>query len=163
MRQWTVGGALIESSGSLLLVRNRRRGGRQDWTPPGGVIDPGEGLVEGLTREVVEETGLEVTSWDGPAYRITVEAPALGWHLTVEAWRALAWEGELRVGHDPDGIVVEACFVPGADCVLRLGRAQPWVTDPVEAWLADPWAGTRQFAYRIEGDDPSRWAKPAEA
>jgi 8-oxo-dGTP diphosphatase len=163
MRRWTVGGALIETEGSLLLVRNRRRGGRQDWTPPGGVIDPGEALVAGLTREVVEETGLEVTSWDGPAYRISVEAPSLGWHLQVEAWRALSWAGELRVGDDPDGIVVEACFVPSADCVVRLGRAQPWVTDPVEAWLAEPWAGTREFAYRIEGDDPARWARPAGA
>lgn len=153
-----MGGALIEDTDALLLVRNRRRGGRHDWTPPGGVIDPGEQLVDGLTREVAEETGLEVTDWAGPAYRISVEAPGFGWHLEVEAWRALRWAGALRVGHDPDGIVVEASFVPAADCVGLLGRTQPWVTDPVEAWLEGPWEGTRQFRYRIEGDDPSRWA-----
>ena len=158
-----MGGALIESGGSLLLVRNRRRGGRHDWTPPGGVIDPGETLVDGLAREVAEETGLEVSAWDGPAYRITVEAPSLGWHLEVEAWRAVEWVGDLRVGHDPDGIVVDACFVSPSECVERLGRAQPWVTDPVEAWLQSPWSGTRLFRYRIEGDDPARWAVAGEA
>ena len=63
VRRWTVGGALIESGGSLLLVRTRRRGGRHDWTPPGGVIDPGETLVDGLAREVAEETGLVATAF----------------------------------------------------------------------------------------------------
>lgn len=153
VQSWTVGGAIIEQGDALLLVRNRRRGGRHDWTPPGGVIDPGETLIDGLAREVVEETGLEVHLWDGPAYRIEVVAPGLGWHLRVEAWRALAWSGSPAVGDDPDGIVVEACFVPAARCIEHLGRTQPWVTDPVEAWLAGRWEGTREFHYEIEGDD----------
>jgi 8-oxo-dGTP diphosphatase len=151
VQDWTVGGALIEQAGGLLLVRNQRHGGHHDWTPPGGVIDPGESLVDGLTREVFEETGLEVEDWAGPTYRIDVLAPGLGWRLHVEAWRAIAWRGEVRVGDDPDGIVVEARFVPGVDCVTHLGRRQPWVTDPVEAWLSEPWDGTRSFSYRIEG------------
>lgn len=153
MHQWTVGGALIEDASGLLLVRNRRHGGRHDWTPPGGVIDPGEHLVAGLSREVVEETGLTVDDWHGPAYRIAVEAPDMGWVLTVEAWRAVSWAGELRVGHDPDGIVVEAQFVPAGQCVARLGSVQPWVTDPVAEWLAGRWDGTREFSYRIDGAD----------
>jgi 8-oxo-dGTP diphosphatase len=156
MQPWTVGGALIEGEGGLLLVRNQRHGGHTDWTPPGGVIDHGEDLLAGLSREVTEETGLCVVDWVGPAYRIEVEAPDLGWTLYVEAWRALAYEGDLRVGDDPDGIVVEARFVPVAECVGCLGRTQPWVTDPVEAWLAEPWDGTRHFAYRVEGTDRRR-------
>jgi len=154
MHHWTVGGALIEGEQGLLLVRNRRRGGRHDWPPPGGVIDRGEQIVEGLSREVTEETGLTVMEWHGPAYRIEVTAVDMGWRLQVEAWRASSWHGELRVGDDPDGIVVEARFVPRPQCVQHLGRVQPWVTDPVEAWLADSWDGVRDFSYRIEGTDP---------
>lgn len=146
-------GAVIEAPEGLLLVRNRRRDGSHDWTPPGGVVDPGESVVEGLGREVEEETGLVVQRWSDPLYRITAEAPGLGWLLRVEVRRAERWTGELRVGHDPDGIVVEAGFVPPSDCAARLAGAHPWVAEPVAAWLASPWEGSRHFGYRVEGDD----------
>ena len=60
VRSWVVGGALIRHGDGLVMVANRRRDGSIDWTPPGGVIDAGEALLEGLAREVREETGLEV-------------------------------------------------------------------------------------------------------
>ena len=46
MRDWLVGGGIVTSERGLLLVQNRRRDGREDWTPPGGVIDPGETLID---------------------------------------------------------------------------------------------------------------------
>ena len=58
MRDWLVGGGLILGPRGLLLVRNRRRNGSWDWSPPGGVIDQGETVLVGLTREVAEETGV---------------------------------------------------------------------------------------------------------
>ena len=71
VREWLVGGALVESDGRLLLVRNQRRGGYEDWSTPGGVIDADDGsLLDGLTREVEEETGLRVTCWEGPLYEV---------------------------------------------------------------------------------------------
>lgn len=149
---WTVGGAVIESPEGLLLVRNRRRNGDHDWTPPGGVIDEGEDLLAGLTREVAEETGLVVTEWAGPLYEITAEAPGLGWTLRVEVHRAVVYEGELVIA-DPDGIVVEACFVDHVDCGARLDSAHPWVGEPLCAWLAERWDGTRSFDYLVDGAD----------
>jgi 8-oxo-dGTP diphosphatase len=154
VREWLVGGALIESDDGLLLVCNRRRNGRCDWTPPGGVIDPGEGLLEGLGREVLEETGLLVTRWEGPVYSIEAEAPGLGWHLRVEVHRATAYGGDLVVD-DPDGIVVDARFVAPGDCESQLGDGHPWVREPLVEWLAERWSGSRGFGYRIDGDDPA--------
>ena len=76
MRDWLVGGALIESADGLLLVRNRRRDGSHDWSTPGGVIEEGEDLLVGLAREVEEETGLVVTEWAaGPLYEVRILAP----------------------------------------------------------------------------------------
>ena len=57
------------------------------------MIDEGEALLDGLAREVVEETGLVVTEWAGPLYEIEAEAPDLGWRLRVEACRALDVRG----------------------------------------------------------------------
>jgi 8-oxo-dGTP diphosphatase len=153
MRQWTVGGALLEGPGGLLLVRNRRRNGSHDWSPPGGVIDEGETLIEGLTREVEEETGLRVTRWgDGPVYEIDAVAEGLGWRLRVEAHIAVDYCGDLRLA-DPDGIVVDARFVSHADCAGHLEAAQQWVREPLGEWLRLRFEGPRRFGYHILGTD----------
>lgn len=153
MREWLVAGAVIEGPEGLLLVQNRRRDGRVDWSPPGGVVDPGESVLEGLTREVTEETGLVVTGWLGPIYEIEAFAPDMGWHLRVEVHQALEVLGDLLVD-DPDGIVVDACYVATDACVGHLRDAAPWVREPLHAWVGERWSGVRSFRYRVEGTDP---------
>jgi 8-oxo-dGTP diphosphatase len=152
MRDWLVGGGLILGTDGLLLVRNRRRSGELDWSPPGGVIDAGETVLSGLTREVAEETGVVVARWQGPVYEVEVEAPGLGWRLRVEAHRAVDFSGELRVD-DPDGIVVDATFVEPGACDAHLAGCHPWVGEPLAAWLAERWTERRSFRYRIDGAD----------
>jgi 8-oxo-dGTP diphosphatase len=155
MRDWVVGGALILSDDGVLLVQNRRRNGSHDWTPPGGVIDEGETVIDGLTREVEEETGLRVTEWAGPVYEVVCEAPDLGWRLRVEAHVALAYEGELHVD-DPDGIVVDARFVDVEVCGGLVGGGHPWVCEPLGEWLAERWdhGETRPYGFHVAGSDP---------
>jgi 8-oxo-dGTP diphosphatase len=156
MRDWVVGGALIVSDAGLLLVQNRRRNGSHDWTPPGGVIDEGESLIEGLTREVEEETGLRVTEWAGPVYEVRCEAPDLGWRLRVEAHVAVTYEGELRVD-DPDGIVVDAQFVDVGSCAGHLHGGHPWVCEPLSDWLAERWdhGESRPYGFLVAGAEPA--------
>ncbi len=121
----------------ILLVANRRRGGALEWTPPGGVVDPGEAPIDALTREVIEETGLEVDGWTGPCYRVRVDFPDREMTLDVEVYRAVSWSGTIAID-DPDGIVEDARFV-GTDEVQDLvTTAPPWVREPLGAWLAGP-------------------------
>lgn len=166
VRDWLVGGGIVEGavvgarSGAvptMLLVHNERRGGRTDWSTPGGVVEKDEDLVEGLTREVREETGLVVVEWAGPAYTVAAEAPDLGWRLRVEVHRAVQVEGTLTVGGDPDGIVVGADFVVHAECGDRLSGAPPWVREPLVDWLAaGGFAGPApEYRYLVEGEDMS--------
>ena len=152
VRDWLVAGGLVEGPAGILLVQNRRRNGSLDWSPPGGVIEVGEGesVTAGLTREVVEETGITVTGWDGPLYRVEAVAAGLGWRLRAEVYRATAYTGELDPG-DPDGIVVDARFVEPAGCIDWLEAAHQWVREPLVAWLGERWAEARSFRYRIEG------------
>ena len=54
-----VGGVVI-SDGRVLLVR---RGGpplQGQWSIPGGILEVGETLIEGVQRELSEETGIDV-------------------------------------------------------------------------------------------------------
>lgn len=153
MREWLVAGALIELEGALLLVRNERRGGYSDWSTPGGVIDADDATtLEGLTREVEEETGLRVTEWEGPIYEVRAVAADLDWTLVAEVYRALAFEGELRVA-DPDGIVVEAVFTHALECPDRLAEGALWVREPLGEWLQERWGpdAARGYAYDVRG------------
>lgn len=150
LRHWFVAGGVIIVDDSVLLVKNLRQGGAIEWTTPGGVIDPGESAVEGLTREVEEETGLRVTSWAGPLYRVEVLAPDAGFLLQVEAHLGLAVEGSLAVD-DPDGIVIDAHYVERASVAERLGSAQPWVVEPLLAHLHEGVDDGRTFRYHMTG------------
>ena len=62
----------------------------------------------------------------------------MGWRMRCEVHLAVAFEGELRVD-DPDGIVVEAAFVPPRECDDRLASCAPWVREPLCAWLRERW------------------------
>jgi 8-oxo-dGTP diphosphatase len=54
-------GAVVVHDGRLLVVRRGREPGKGLWSVPGGRVEPGESLVEACRREVLEETGLEVS------------------------------------------------------------------------------------------------------
>jgi 8-oxo-dGTP diphosphatase len=152
-REWTVAGAVLEQDDGLLLVCNQRRNGSLDWSTPGGVIDAtDENVLAGLTREVEEETGLRVRAWEGPLYEVTAVALDLGWVMHCEVHRALAFEGELKVD-DPDGIVVDAAFVPAAEVRNRLDECFHWVREPLAEWLVERWApaARRGFHYDVRG------------
>jgi 8-oxo-dGTP pyrophosphatase MutT (NUDIX family) len=153
LHEFTVAGALVESSDGLLLVQNRRRNGSLDWSTPGGVIDATDtSLLAGLAREVEEETGLFVAEWEGPLYEVRAVAEGLGWSLRCEVYRALGFEGALRVD-DPDGIVVDAAFVTPDMVDAHLVDCFRWVRDPLASWLLDRWpvATGRSFHYEIKG------------
>lgn len=155
MRQWKVAGGLIANDDGLLLVANRRRDGRIDWSTPGGVIDDGETTLGALSREVEEETGLAVARWARLCWTTEVHFVDLEMHLAVEVHLAEAYAGDLLID-DPDGIVVEARFLDTATVDARLDTSPPWVAEPMRHWLAGPWDDHRHFEYRALGREPAR-------
>ena len=51
--------AIIFKDGGLLANKFHEEGGESaHWATPGGGLEPHEGLVEGLIREIIEETGV---------------------------------------------------------------------------------------------------------
>ena len=47
-------GIIRNSEGLILLILSPRRG----WEPPGGIIEAGEDIIDGLQREILEEAGI---------------------------------------------------------------------------------------------------------
>lgn len=54
-----VGGVVI-AEGRVLLVRRGQPPMLGEWSIPGGMLEAGEPLAEGVRRELAEETGLDV-------------------------------------------------------------------------------------------------------
>src|SRR6266852_3152490 len=53
-------GAIIIEAERVLLVERGREPLKGYWSLPGGVLEVGEKLADGLSREVLEETGLAI-------------------------------------------------------------------------------------------------------
>jgi hypothetical protein len=72
--------------------------------------------------------------------------------MRCEVHLAVGFEGELRVA-DPDGIVVEAAFVPAPECAVRLASCAPWVREPLCEWLTERWdpQRRREYSYEVRG------------
>ena len=118
-----------------MLVRQGVPGGEPHWSLPGGVLEEGELVAEGLAREVHEETGLEILEASRLAFVLQVDNlraeplregrdPAEGYVVTVWTFEVEAWRGKLAP-RDPDRVVSEARFVP-LDEAIALLEAVRW-------------------------------------
>ncbi|HXQ25058.1 MAG TPA: NUDIX hydrolase [Candidatus Acidoferrales bacterium] len=97
-----VGGVVI-SDGRALLIR---RGGpplEGQWSIPGGMLEVGETLIEGVRRELLEETGIEVRVLDliEVFERINLDGSGkVRYHFVVLDYLCEAIRGEARAGSD---------------------------------------------------------------
>ncbi len=53
----SAGAVVLNDRGQVLLIKDARK---DAWTFPGGIIEEGEGVLDGVKREVLEETGITV-------------------------------------------------------------------------------------------------------
>ncbi|KAF4124863.1 8-oxo-dGTP diphosphatase [Geosmithia morbida] len=57
-----VAAIIINKDGKVLVGKRKGSHGAGSWALPGGHVDPGESYYQTAEREVLEETGLEVTA-----------------------------------------------------------------------------------------------------
>jgi len=101
-----VGAVIEDGAGRILLVRHRpERGGywQGKWICPGGQLELGETIEEGIKREVEEETSLEIDliSPLSPFDRVVrSEDGKVSLHVIYIDYLARVAGGKLKVGSD---------------------------------------------------------------
>lgn len=102
-------GAVIVVRGSVVLVKRRYDPLAGRWSVPGGTLEVGETLTEGVAREMLEETGLVVEV--GPVIdvfdRIMLdEASRVRYHFVLVDYLCWPVGGTLQAGSDVDEAVL---------------------------------------------------------
>ena len=149
--------ALIRDAGRILLVRQQGPGDAAPyWALPGGRVLPGEFLVEGLVREVREETGLALLDVGELAYVARVDDVEAGYQSTTRVFEINAWHGKPRPA-DPDALILEAAFFPLAETIQYLEQI-PWraMRDPIVAYLRDEVPAGSVWLYRRQRNEKAR-------
>lgn len=58
--QWVVAKAIVEDGDKILMCRRREDVDFGMYELPGGKMEVGENIIDGLRREIIEETGLKI-------------------------------------------------------------------------------------------------------
>jgi 8-oxo-dGTP diphosphatase len=99
-------GAVVIDKGKVLLVRRGQEPLKGKWSLPGGALELGETLQQGVVREVLEETGLTVVP-DGIVEvldRITRDelSGRIRYHYVLVDFLCRVTGGTLRGGSDAE-------------------------------------------------------------
>jgi 8-oxo-dGTP diphosphatase len=99
-------GAVVVDRGRVLLVRRGREPLKDQWSLPGGVLELGESLTEGLVREVREETGLIVEPIELVELldRIHREGERVRYHYVIADYLCRVVGGEPQAASDADAV-----------------------------------------------------------
>jgi len=123
-----IGGVIIKDD-SILLVKRGQPPSKGCWGVPGGCLELGEGLKEGVAREVLEECGIEVEVGDLFDVFETIvkdENGGVKFHYILIDFFAVHVGGELKPGGDvedckfiPFGEVWDYPLTPGVKKILK--------------------------------------------
>lgn len=84
----SVAAVIVDNVGRVLITQRRDNG---KWEPPGGVLENEESIIDGLQREVYEETGLRIEP-----ERLTGVYKNMPKSVVALVFRAHVLSGELR-------------------------------------------------------------------
>lgn len=117
---------ILERDGRVLLARRALEPRKGYWDLPGGLLEEGEDPVDGLQREFLEETGLEVE----PVELMRIDVEPYAHRFVFSVTYVVTGEGEPVAADDVEELrwfapdeLPEMAF-PGQDAVLRLWAAR---------------------------------------
>lgn len=96
-------GAVIVEGGRALLVRRNTEPLRGEWSVPGGMLELGEKLRDGVRREALEETGVSIEPGEVLDVFDSIFTDTLGrtqYHYVLIDYLCRRVSGEAKAGSD---------------------------------------------------------------
>jgi 8-oxo-dGTP diphosphatase len=99
-------GAVVVHQGRILLIRRAQEPRKGHWSLPGGLLELGETLLDGVAREVNEETGLTVEPLQLIELidRIYLEDHRIRYHYVIADYLCRVTGGSLQAASDADDV-----------------------------------------------------------
>jgi mutator protein MutT len=99
-------GAVVVDRGRVLLVRRGHEPAKGKWSLPGGALELGESLADGVVREVREETGLIVEPVELVELldRIHREGERVRYHYVIADYLCRVVGGEMQAASDAEAV-----------------------------------------------------------
>jgi len=96
-----VGGIVIQGN-QVLLIRRGSEPLKGEWSIPGGMLELGESLTDGVRREILEETGLRVRPLEALTVldRIEKNGKRVQYHYVIVDYVCRRTGGRLKSGGD---------------------------------------------------------------
>lgn len=123
-----------------ILLQNRRKKDWKGYTFPGGHVEPGESFVDAVTREIREETGLEIET---PALCGIKQFPIEGGRYMVLLYKTDKFSGTLCSSDEGNMEWVPRNCLPRIDLVEDFMDLLKVFDDPV----------LTEFQYLVDGED----------
>lgn len=128
--------AAIFRDGKVLLIQRALPPAKGLWTLPGGRVEIGETLVEAVTRETREETGLEIAALGLAGYREIIlndEVADRGRHFVILPFAARWASGEMRLNEELQDArwtaIEESKALPTTDGLFEILQAAKRLAD----------------------------------
>ena len=146
-----IASAVARLHGELLLVQQHYPGETLPcWGLPGGQVEPGEELLAGLQREVLEETGLTLVRTPTIAFVIQVLRQT---EAGIQQWLACHFACEVAgqiSPQDPDGLVLSAHWVEEQTALEYLGTDSQYDCEPLRRWLCGEAAPGTVYTVKVQ-------------
>lgn len=129
-------GGIVVDGGRFLLVQRGQQPSLGLWSIPGGRLEDGETPEQGCAREVLEETGLEVTV-GALVGTIERDAPSGGVYVILDFLCTPAYDGAEPTAGD-DAADARWFDVAGLVALDAGGLMAPGVLDALRHWKVVP-------------------------